>query len=100
MILVNTLARLASCAPLRYMMFLNCAWPAISARPQIRRVQRQFLPHFVWAWAARLAWVIPPIWQSLDAVTARRREALRPGGGSPALPLPFSQTRTTTTLHH
>ncbi len=29
---VKTLARLASCAPLRYMMFLNCEWPAISKR--------------------------------------------------------------------
>ena len=28
--LENTLARFASCAPLRYMMFLNCEWPAIS----------------------------------------------------------------------
>src|SRR5579859_7923762 len=29
MILVNTLARFLSCAPFRYMMFLNCEWPAI-----------------------------------------------------------------------
>src|SRR5215510_7116770 len=31
MILVKTLARFLSCAPFRYMMFLNCEWPAISA---------------------------------------------------------------------
>jgi hypothetical protein len=31
--LVNTLPRFLSCAPLRYMMFLNCEWPAISAVP-------------------------------------------------------------------
>src|SRR5208337_3745693 len=29
MILVKTLARFLSCAPFRYMMFLNCEWPAI-----------------------------------------------------------------------
>jgi hypothetical protein len=29
MILVNTLPRFLSCAPLRNMMFLNCEWPAI-----------------------------------------------------------------------
>src|SRR5215208_6332628 len=29
-ILVKILARFLSCAPLRYMMFLNCEWPAIS----------------------------------------------------------------------
>src|SRR4051812_10991454 len=28
--LVKILARFLSCAPLRYMMFLNCEWPAIS----------------------------------------------------------------------
>src|SRR5438876_11512755 len=33
MILVKTLARFLSCAPFRYMMFLNCEWPAISAAP-------------------------------------------------------------------
>src|SRR5215472_15961822 len=32
MILVKTLARFLSCAPFRYMMFLNCEWPAISLR--------------------------------------------------------------------
>src|SRR5690242_20247013 len=30
MILVKTLARFASCAPLRYMMFLNCERPAMT----------------------------------------------------------------------
>ncbi len=29
--LENTLARFASCAPLRYMMFLNCEWPAMGS---------------------------------------------------------------------
>src|SRR5438128_3574011 len=33
MILVKTLPRFLSCAPLRYMMFLNCEWPAIVAFP-------------------------------------------------------------------
>src|SRR6185369_10452225 len=33
MILVKTLARFASCAPFRYMMFLNCECPAIG-RPR------------------------------------------------------------------
>src|SRR5258706_15379749 len=33
MILVKPLARFLSCAPFRYMMFLNCEWPAISAAP-------------------------------------------------------------------
>src|SRR5437667_1420982 len=32
MILVKTLARFLSCAPFRYMMFLNCEWPAIGLR--------------------------------------------------------------------
>src|SRR5688572_11473802 len=31
--LVKTLPRFLSCAPLRYMMFLNCEWPAIAAVP-------------------------------------------------------------------
>src|ERR1700744_3838815 len=30
MILVKILARFLSCAPFRYMMFLNCEWPAMS----------------------------------------------------------------------
>src|ERR1700749_2325354 len=30
LILVKTLARFLSCAPFRYMMFLNCEWPAMS----------------------------------------------------------------------
>src|SRR5437762_11364369 len=38
MILVKTLARFLSCAPLRYMMFLNCEWPAIPAGPNSRMV--------------------------------------------------------------
>src|SRR5712671_339026 len=33
MILVKTLPRLLSCAPFRYMMFLNCEWPDIFAYP-------------------------------------------------------------------
>src|SRR5205823_12109076 len=33
MSLVKILPRFLSCAPLRYMMFLNCEWPAISAGP-------------------------------------------------------------------
>src|ERR1700746_3902257 len=37
MILVNTLARFLSCAPFRYMMFLNCEWPAIDLRAALRR---------------------------------------------------------------
>src|SRR5258706_5557075 len=32
-ILVKTLARFLSCAPFRYMIFLNCEWPAFSAAP-------------------------------------------------------------------
>ena len=39
MILVNTLARFLSCAPFRYMMFLNCEWPAIDLRAALRRHQ-------------------------------------------------------------
>src|SRR5271165_1774127 len=37
MILVKTLARFLSCAPLRYMMFLNCEWPAIDLYAAFRR---------------------------------------------------------------
>src|ERR1700674_5175224 len=32
--LVKTLPRFLSCAPLRYMMFLNCEWPDIVAYPR------------------------------------------------------------------
>src|SRR2546428_11171835 len=42
MILVKTLARFLSCAPFRYMMFLNCEWPAISAAPLRRGVTSQY----------------------------------------------------------
>src|SRR5207237_2014122 len=31
MILVKTLARFLSCASFRYLLFLNCEWPAMSA---------------------------------------------------------------------
>src|SRR5712691_11157378 len=34
--LVKTLPRFLSCAPLRYMMFLNCEWPDIVAYPRSR----------------------------------------------------------------
>jgi hypothetical protein len=37
MILVKTLARFLSCAPFRYMMFLNCEWPAIDLWAASRR---------------------------------------------------------------
>src|SRR2546430_10859472 len=37
MILVKTLARFLSCAPFRYMMFLNCEWPAIDFCAASRR---------------------------------------------------------------
>src|SRR5258707_10646534 len=42
MILVKTLARFLSCAPFRYMMFLNCEWPAISAAPLSRGLTSQY----------------------------------------------------------
>src|SRR5437763_12053844 len=42
MILVETLARFLSCAPFRYMMFLNCEWPAISAAPLQRGLTSQY----------------------------------------------------------
>src|SRR2546421_3501647 len=42
MILVKTLARFLSCAPFRYMMFLNCEWPAISAAPLNRGLTSQY----------------------------------------------------------
>src|ERR1700758_224735 len=41
MILVKILARFLSCAPFRYMMFLNCEWPAIDLRAALRRHQRR-----------------------------------------------------------
>src|SRR6266851_315868 len=34
--LVKTLPRFLSCAPFRYMMFLNCEWPDIVAYPRSR----------------------------------------------------------------
>src|ERR1700730_2552434 len=37
MILVKTLARFLSCAAFRYMMFLNCEWPAIDFYAAFRR---------------------------------------------------------------
>src|SRR5215471_13220919 len=40
-ILVKTLARFLSCAPFRYMMFLNCEWPAIAPRAALGRHQGQ-----------------------------------------------------------
>src|ERR1700704_732561 len=42
MILVKTLARFLSCAPFRYMMFLNCEWPAIPAAPLSRGLTSQY----------------------------------------------------------
>src|SRR6516162_6700804 len=43
-ILVNTLARFLSCAPFRYMMFLNCEWPAIDL---LRRSPSAYQPEAV-----------------------------------------------------
>jgi hypothetical protein len=36
--LENIAARFLSCAPLRYMMFLNLLWPAIAARSSLQTV--------------------------------------------------------------
>src|SRR5271155_5873039 len=43
MILVNTLPRFLSCAPLRNMMFLNCEWPAIQTLP-VKVTQFEIFP--------------------------------------------------------
>src|SRR6516162_1918377 len=48
MILVKTLARFLSCAPLRYMMFLNCEWPAIDLRAALRRHQGRKCSAWPW----------------------------------------------------
>src|SRR5438309_9390588 len=39
MILVKILPRFLSCAPFRYMMFLNCEWPAIFAVSWSRMIE-------------------------------------------------------------
>src|SRR5204863_5187741 len=57
MILVKTLARFLSCAPFRYIMFLNCEWPAISAAPLRSRPNK-------------------PIWQDWGGSGARRASSL------------------------
>src|SRR6516164_4178721 len=41
MIFVKILARFLSCAPFRYMMFLNCEWPAIYLGAALRRNQHE-----------------------------------------------------------
>src|SRR5205807_9898186 len=40
--LVKILPRFLSCAPLRYMMFLNCEWPAILAFPDQPWISQRF----------------------------------------------------------
>ena len=40
--LVKALARFVSCAPLRYMMFLNWEWPAIAENLEISSKARAF----------------------------------------------------------
>src|SRR6202048_2481868 len=54
MILVKTLARFLSCAPFRYMMFLNCEWPAID----FCAVSRRHSAGRLWGVGAN-----NPIWQ-------------------------------------
>src|SRR5690349_9069313 len=62
MILVKTLARFLSCAPFRYMMFLNCEWPAIDLRAALRRHQGR---------NARPGVANNPIWQHCGASDRR-----------------------------
>src|SRR6202011_1483730 len=64
MILVKTLARFLSCAPFRYMMFLNCEWPAIDFYAASRRHSAGRL----WGVGAS-----NPIWQHWGISGRRRR---------------------------
>src|SRR5215813_3419392 len=64
MILVNTLFRFASCAPLRYMMFLNWEWPAILESILVPANQRGLvLPQSVGNTGHPSALASAPIWQ-------------------------------------
>src|SRR5206468_3483133 len=87
MILVKTLARFLSCAPFRYMMFLNCEWPAIDFYAASLRHSAGRL------WGVGLTIQYGRIGASRDPVGHRLPAPLwRPGAGSASGQMPGKAT--------